>query len=168
MPPRPPKSTEELLYELKDARACALWLPDIDAELFSALKKDPSTLYKLTPRRFEELIASIFRNQGFEITLTPESNDGGYDVIAVHHSRFTGTEKYLVECKRYAEDNKVGVGVVRGLYGVVCSENATKGLVVTSSYFTKGARDFETRNLDRMSLHDYQVLADWIKQLRST
>lgn len=161
-----PKSTEEVLYELEDVNTCGLWFPNIDEELFIALQKDPATLYGLTPRRFEELIASIFRNQGFDTTLTPETKDGGYDVIAVHYDKYTGPSRYLVECKRYAEQNRVGVGIVRGLYGVVCSENATKGLVVTSSFFTKGARDFESRNHDRVSLHDYDVLADWIRDLR--
>ena len=167
MPPRRPKAAEEVLYELEDANRCEIWLPNIDAELVAALQRDPNGVYGLTPRRFEELIAAVFRNQGFDIALTPETKDGGYDVIAVQHDQFTGSTRYLVECKRYEERNRVGVGIVRGLYGVVCSENATKGLVVTSSFFTKGARDFESRNIDRVSLHDYDALATWIRSMRS-
>lgn len=164
---RRPKSTDEVLYELRDAKSCSIWLPDIDEELIDALKKNPEGVYSFNPQRFEKLVASIFRNQGFDIILTPETKDGGYDIIAVNNDQFTGSKRFLVECKRYKEENRVGVGIVRGLYGVVCDENATKGLVVTSSYFTKGARNFETRNIDRLALHDYSDFSGWIRKIQA-
>lgn len=164
---RRPKSTQEVLFELEDIKQASIWIPDIEAEIIEHLKRDPQQIYELTPRKFEELIASIFRNQGFDTTLTPESKDGGYDIIAVNHNSFTGKNKYLIECKRYQRQNPVGVSIIRGLYGVLCTENATKGLVVTSSHFTKGARDFESRNIERVSLHDYNVLTEWVKNIKS-
>jgi restriction system protein len=91
----------------------------------------------MTPRKFEELVADMFRNQGYEVTLTPSSNDGGMDVIAVRRDGI-GTVMIVVECKRYAEDNKVGVEIARGLYGVVEQRRATRGIIATTSFFTKG------------------------------
>ena len=49
-----------------------------------------------------------------------------------------------VECKRYSKS--VGVGFARSLLGVVSSEKATKGVLVTSGGFTRVAREFARDN----------------------
>ena len=118
-----------------------------------------------SPRRFEELVASIFKNQGFDVELTPESRDGGFDVLAVHKDAFTGESKYLVECKRYAVTNTVGIGIVQRLLGVVEDQKATKGILATTSFFTKDARLVEERNRSKLALNDYNVLVGWLLTL---
>ena len=67
--------------------------------------------------------------------------DGEIDIIL----RKMG-KKYLVQCKRYSEKNTVKVGVVQELMGVVTSENAEGGWVVTTSTFTKAAKEFAKKN----------------------
>lgn len=51
---------------------------------------------------------------------------------------------YLIECKRYVRPNKVGVKVVRSLHGVLQSERATAGAIVTTSFFTSRPRDISS------------------------
>lgn len=81
----------------------------------------------MDPRKFEELIAELLRAKGYEVELTPRTRDGGFDILAIKKGDL-GSALTLVECKRYAETNKVDVGIVRGLYGVVEEKRATQGL----------------------------------------
>ena len=123
---------------------------------------------EMEPRKFEELVAAMFRNQGYDVTLTPRSNDGGTDVIAVQRSGI-GTAMIIVECKRYAETNKVGVEIVRGLYGVLEHRKATRGIIATTSFFTRGATQFCNDIPYRLALADFSTLTrelnEWKTQI---
>ena len=52
-----------------------------------------------------------------------------------------GSEKVLVQCKQWRAQ-RVGVSVVRELYGVMAAEGAAAGIVVTSGSFTPDAVEF--------------------------
>ncbi|KAA0141023.1 restriction endonuclease [Gimesia chilikensis] len=133
----------------------------INDELIQFLSKHPDKLHDLDPRRFEELVAELFRKQGFQITLTPQTRDGGKDIYALKHDQF-GKSLYLIECKRYAKHNKVGVETLRSLYGVATVENATKGIIATTSSFTKDAIDFASPLEYKLSLRDFDALSEWL------
>lgn len=62
--------------------------------------------------------------------------DGGIDLILRKKDETT-----LVQCKHW-ETEQVGVKIVRELYGVVAAEGATKGVIVTTGYFTRDAEMF--------------------------
>jgi len=117
------------------------------------------------PRKFEELVAELFHRMGYDVILTPRSKDGGFDVLAFQK---TGVGKLLtlVECKRYSPKDKVGVGLVRSLYGVVEEKNATHGVIATTSSFTRGARQFQQNLEYRLSLRDFNDLAAWCKEYK--
>lgn len=71
-------------------------------------------------------------------TLTPARKDGGRDVIAT--KRKPGSlEHTRIECKLYNEE-PIGLRVVQRLLGVVSGEKVNKGVVVTTSVFTKPAK----------------------------
>jgi hypothetical protein len=132
---------------------------------WDAINRDLRTsnvaLYSMSPRKFEEFIAELLFRNGLEVRLTPPSKDGGRDILASSHS-VSGDLLYLVECKRYRIDRPVGVSIVRGLYGVVEQENATAGLLFTSSRFTKGAMEFQRLVRHRLTLHDYESIISWV------
>jgi restriction system protein len=86
-------------------------------------------------------------------------------MIAVRKEALTGDATYLVECKWYSEEHRVGVGVVRSLFGVVMDEGATKGIVATTSFFTRGAEAFEEKNANRLSLSDYNRVLEWLDRI---
>ena len=48
---------------------------------------------------------------------------------------------YLVQCKHW-QAQRVGVKVVRELYGVIAAEGVEGGYVITSGHFTPDAVDF--------------------------
>ncbi|MBF0369751.1 MAG: restriction endonuclease [Magnetococcales bacterium] len=141
-----------------------IWLPNVTEELIEICRKKQHLIHELTPRKYEELIAGIFSNNGFDVELTPEKNDGGFDVIAIKKCGLTGDTVNLIECKKYVR-KKVGIIVVRGLLGVVNHNKAHKGLIVTTSNFTKPALDFAESNKTKITLKDHDNVLDWLKTL---
>jgi restriction endonuclease Mrr len=131
---------EELYSEptSQDQEEPKLAITTIDDEIKRYLKKHPMKLYELSPRKFEELVASILKDMGFDVELTQATRDGGRDIIA--HVR-NAVCSYLthIECKRYAPDNKVGVGIIREVIGVHNIRKATKSVIVTTSFFSSDA-----------------------------
>ena len=136
------------------------------SELVTSLQHQPELLSKLDPRQFEEVTAEIFRDKGFEVELTKRTRDGGKDIIALNKDNLGFKTKYLIECKHYAENNKVGVDVVRSLYGVKNSRNGGNlGIIVTTSTFTSGARKFldnEAQTSLDLSLADKNTILEWL------
>lgn len=130
-------------------------------ELLSLLKKNPEFLRSLPARKFEEIVAEILHKLGYEVELTPISGDGGFDIFAARKEAI-GRFMYLVECKRYVPPNKVGVQVVRSLYGVVQQKNANAGIVVTTSFFTSKAKELEQELKHQIQLQDYIQVQKWL------
>jgi restriction system protein len=107
--------------------------PAITDEFIGRIRERPNLLYELEPRQFEELIARVFEAFGFEVELTARTRDGGRDLIAI--SNFPSRIKYLIECKRYSPERRVGIDVVQRLHGVVIGEPSTAGILATTSGF---------------------------------
>lgn len=126
----------------------------VNEALISQLRNDPALMWSLPPRKFEELIAELLAKLGYKISLTAASKDGGFDMYAAKKDHL-GQFLYLVECKRYTPPNKVGIELVRALHGTVQAQGATAGILVTSSYFTAGAKAFQKKTTYRIQLHDY-------------
>lgn len=93
------------------------------------------------PYDFEQQVAQMLRSRGLAVEVIGGLGDDGVDIIAHDTTPITGGI-YLVQCKRYALDRKVGVADVRELYGAVQEKRASKGVLVTSSTFTPQARRF--------------------------
>ena len=110
-------------------------------------------------REFELLVGEAFRLQGFRVSETGGGGpDGGVDLTLTK-----GTEKFLVQCKQW-KAFKVGVDVVRELYGVMAAKGATGGFIVTSGRFTDDAKAFaDGRNVQ---LVDGTKLFAMIKQAK--
>jgi restriction system protein len=107
--------------------------------ILSELERDSAFLFKFTkaPRRFEEFIAAIYDKNGFEVTLTPRSNDGGRDVIATK-SGFCSI-RILEQTKAYSSHNLVTHDDVRAMLGVLeLDRNASKAIITTTSDFQPG------------------------------
>lgn len=130
------------------------------------LVRHPRDLTSMDPRKFEELVAELLSRQGMRVDLTAPTNDGGRDILAWAETA-AGRHLYLVECKRYGQENPVGVALVRALYGVVSQENATGGLLVTTSRFTRGAHAFQESVQNRLWLRDYEGVVGWLKEAQA-
>jgi hypothetical protein len=131
-------------------------------ELLHILKRDPSFFHQLTPRQFEEVVGELLTRQGYSVELTPFAKDGGLDIFVARKDP-VGKFLYLVECKKYSPGHPVGVEVVRDLYGVVEQARATAGILATTSVFTSPAREWQRSIENRMALHDFYGLKEWLK-----
>lgn len=134
----------------------------VNNTLLALAKKDPSMVYKMKPREFENLVAELFEKKGYSIKLTKETRDGGKDFFIVEQKEL-GDFLFYVECKKYAQHRPVAVNVVRELYGVIVQERATAGMIITSSYFSPDAKDFTKTINHQMSLVDFAGLCKLIK-----
>jgi restriction system protein len=126
-----------------------------------AQAKGADALDGMSWREFESLVGEAFRLQGFGVVETGGGGaDGGVDLVLSK-----GGEKFLVQCKQW-KAYKVGVDVVRELYGVMAARGATGGFVVTSGSFTEDAKAFaDGRNV---KLVDGQRLFSMIRQAKES
>lgn len=148
-----------------EARRIIVDVLEVNDELLRRVKSNPEMMRFVSPRRFEEIIAEIMSLMGYQVSLTPSSGDGGFDLYAAKNNEL-GTFLFLVECKKYTPPNKVGVEIVRSLNGVVQSKKATAGVIATTSFFTSPAKAFQKEVAYQMQLRNYIDLQDWLQQIK--
>ena len=95
--------------------------------------REVSALQKLDPYSFEMLCGSLYQRIGWTAQVTQRTGDGGIDAIIQR-----GQVRKVLQCKRLSRGN-VGVAPVRDLFGVVQSEKADGGILITTTGFTTGA-----------------------------
>lgn len=132
----------------------SIWRRRVRRALVDNVTASPasSALGGMTWQEFELLVGEGFRQQGYSVLESGGGGaDGGVDLVLRK-----GNEKFLVQCKQW-QAFKVGVQVVRELYGVMAAKGAAGGFVVTSGRFTEDAKDFASgRNvtlIDGPKLH---------------
>lgn len=90
---------------------------------------------KMTGREFEEYCAGFLKKRGFrKVRITKASGDQGVDILARRHGR-----TYAIQCKLYQKP--VGNSAIQEAYAGMQYYNCDRGLVMTNSTFTKGARE---------------------------
>ncbi|WP_417355370.1 restriction endonuclease [Flavobacterium sp.] len=155
---------KETIFEFDDIidDSKKLVVTDIDDEIKKYFKKYPEKLYDLSPRKFEELIASIMEDMGFSVELTQATRDGGRDIIANIKTKIWNFLAHI-ECKKYDPNNKVGVGIIREVVGVHHLRKATKSMIVTTSFFSKDAEKEAEMAENILDLKNYNDIRDWLK-----
>lgn len=153
--------TKEIYRDSSPLDSKLIVVQDINARLLQELARRPQLVHDLDPRKFEELVARLLEDQGCDVTLTKRTRDGGYDLLG-HMKVGPANLVFLAECKKYSPQNKVGVEVVRGLYGVTEIQKANLGLIITTSTFTKDAREEKLRIGPRIDLKEYSDLCAWL------
>lgn len=92
---------------------------------------------------FEHLVRELFEKEfsttGGEVRVTQASRDRGVDAIAFDPDPIRGG-KFVIQAKRF--NIVVPVSAVRDLYGTMIAEGASKGILVTTSYFGRDSREF--------------------------
>lgn len=129
-----------LNYQLKADTRDLVYAIDLPwQEIGRYFSRNPDELHRIPPRTFEQLVAEIFASHGWQVDLTSRTRDGGHDIVAVRRSGPSDL-KVLVEAKRYSPDRRVGVDIVRSLYGVRQLEKASQVVLATTSYVSKDAK----------------------------
>ena len=130
--------------------------------IISDIYKDHAKLLLIDPRKFEELVAELLASQGFEVELTKRTRDGGFVIRAIRKIENFFPLKFLVECKRFVKD-KVDVEIVRAFKNVIDEQNANRGIIVTTSYFTANAIQKQAQYPYLLEYKDKDSVLDWIK-----
>lgn len=95
---------------------------------------------EMSPYEFEELVAKIWREYGYDCTVTSGSGDKGVDIVATKSAPVA--EEIIIQAKRYADDNKIGSKQVRE-YATLRQqeETADRIILITTTTFTSQAED---------------------------
>jgi restriction system protein len=108
-----------------------------------------------TPAFFEQLVLDFLHALGYgtdpdALHRVGKSGDGGIDGI-ISLDRL-GFEKVYVQAKRW--QGSVGRPEIQGFFGALAGHRASKGVFITTSTFTKEAREYAARVSDSLVLVD--------------
>lgn len=116
-------------------------------------------LRSLDWREFEQLVKAAFERDGYRVAATGHDRaDGGVDLVL----RRKGRQIY-VQCKRWKQNQLVGVEQVRALHGVAAAEGADSSVFVISGIFSEPARQFARKV--GMRLIDGDELVRFVSEL---
>lgn len=157
----------ESLILLPDEKAIAIDVVAISHGVVAKIADDPTVLFELGPRKFEELIAELLSDLGWAIEITAATRDGGYDIFGIVNN--LGGSKvatsYLVECKRYRADRKVGISIARELLHVKSETTTANALIATTSDFTSGVYALQDKRYD-LDLKNGSGVLEWCRFYR--
>ncbi len=140
----PDERIEEALGELNDSLA---------SELLDLIAR-------ASPSSFEHLVLDVLHALGYgtsrlDLQHVGGSSDGGIDgVISLDR---LGLEKVYVQAKRW--QNSVGRPEIQGFFGALAGRRAKKGVFITTSAFTREAREYAAQVSDSIVLVNGSRLA---------
>jgi restriction system protein len=113
-----------------------------------------------SPSFFERLVLDVLHAMGYgvsraDLEQTGGTGDGGIDGIITLDR--LGLEKVYVQAKRWTTGT-VGREAIQSFFGALAGRKATKGVFITTSSFTQGAREFARQVSDHIVLVDGQEL----------
>ena len=139
---------------------------DIYHEIYSRFGENTDALRQLKWRQFEKLLASIFRNQGYDVELGPGTGDGGVDLKLLQRDPI-GDILTFVQAKKYAPHRKITLEPVQALYGASVASGVTSSVFVTTSEYLPSARTFAARENVHMDLYTSADVVDWCRHSRN-
>jgi hypothetical protein len=158
---------DEALYEAPRLdHSLELVVPDfaeVSDELLAFFALNPDYMHKLHWRKFEELLAEIFRRKGYVVTLGPGRGDGGTDLTLLRRED-VGQLLVLVQAKCYSPHYPVDLQPVQALYGNVQARDASSGVLATTSRFLPSAKSFAESKPNRLFLAEPAEIQLWLRQ----
>ncbi|MBS1663376.1 MAG: pentapeptide repeat-containing protein [Bacteroidetes bacterium] len=149
-----------LLYEKVDVPKILIDdLSILQQAILIDIQRNPRNLRFLKGRLFEELVAELLSSYGWVVELTKKTRDGGYDIFAISKDISGLKSSWIIECKGW--ENKVGIDVVRALYGVKADLKVSNALLATTSEFSGDVLKYKASRYD-LELKDYYGLLEWI------
>lgn len=119
-------------------------------------------LRQVPPVHFERIVLRLLSAMGYgtggAIDHTGKSGDGGLDGIVSQEP--LGLDRIYVQAKRYAADNTVQAPAVREFVGALSVAQGERGVFLTTSTFSRGARDEAERVHKRLELVDGERIAE--------
>ena len=127
------------------------------------------TLKNMDPYKFEKFVNGLLDKMGFEIDPLKgqnKSNDHGIDGLAYSFDKQTLTNSVVVvQCKRF-QDGLVGTPEIDKFRGAISYHHADYGILVTTSTFSKEAKNSARTCDPRITLIDGSQLVDLMIEYR--
>lgn len=115
-----------------------------------------------TPRFFETLVVDLLKKMGYggsfddSAKVTPYVHDDGIDGI-IYEDKL-GLDKIYIQAKRYKADITVGKPQIQQFAGALDEQKATKGVFITTSDYSKEARNYVEKLSKKIVLINGQEL----------
>ena len=115
-----------------------------------------------TPRFFETLVVDLLKKMGYggsfdgSTKVTPYVHDDGIDGI-IYEDKL-GLDKIYIQAKKYKADNTVGKPQIQQFAGALDEQKATKGVFITTSDYSDGARIYVEKLSKKIVLINGQEL----------
>lgn len=138
---------------------------EIEADLKSQII---ARILQNSPAFFEETVVDLLSAMGYGgsgllAKAIGKPGDGGIDGI-IYQDKL-GLDVVYIQAKRYAPENKVQRPELQAFIGTLVGESAHKGVFVTTSDFTQGAKDYlKTVNVRVITLNGPQLVDLMIEQ----
>ena len=119
-----------------------------------------------SPYFFEHLVVDLLVKMGYggsfanSAQVTQYVNDDGIDGI-IYEDKL-GLDKIYIQAKRYKLDNTVGKPQIQQFSGALDEQKATKGVFITTSAYSKEAKQYVEKLNKKIVLIDGQELARYM------
>lgn len=113
---------------------------------------------EMNGREFEKLLLLLFRKIGYSVSLTPDTQDYGADLIL-----YKNNVKTIIQAKR--SKNPVSVKAVQEVASAVKHYQADKAIVITNNRFTDNAYNLARSN--EVELWDRRKLIEFMLQAKT-
>jgi len=138
----------------------------ISNNIINYLKTNPDKIFDLCSRDFEIAMTEIYHKLGYDVEITPQTRDGGKDII-IRTPTNLGDFIYYVECKKYASNYPVGVGIVKNMIGTITTDKVNGGIIATTSYFSSESIKFINENKlnYQIQMHDFNKIRSLLDEI---
>lgn len=161
----PPQSPIE--DELQDLTPTELFEQTFDSINRDLAEELLDTIMHQSPKFFEQVVVDVLKNMGYGYDMdescktTQYSRDDGIDGIIKEDK--LGLSSIYLQAKRWnPATNNVGRPEIQKFIGALSEQGATKGVFITTSEFTKDARDCIPKNGVKLVLIDGKELAKYM------
>ncbi len=111
----------------------------------------------MTGREFEFFLSIYFKKLGYDVTLTPQTQDYGADLVLRENGAIT-----IIQAKR--SQKPVSIKAVQEIASAIKHYNADKAIVITNNRFTQNAFDLAKSN--KVELWQRDKLIDFIIRVK--
>ena len=119
-------------------------------------------IYAMSPGQFEQFVAFLFQQRGFDVRVVGQTGDQGIDIELRPKGTPHGT-RVVAQCKRYK--GSVGQPIVREFFGSFAN-HATEGYLITTGTFTQPAVEWAAAR--PLRLIDGPELVRWTESVAQT
>lgn len=120
----------DLFYSEKDNSKLGNFF---DQRYIDYLAANFNDLNKINWRKFEQLTAQFYSNEGFSVELGKGRKDGGIDVILKKDDNII-----IIQCKRW--ESNVGIDIIKSLHDEVNYRQYSKGILFCSKDVSRDAK----------------------------